>query len=167
MTNIAVVDQMRWPWQKLWIKSTKTTKSARASKHGRHFKKCCTLHIDWKFVHEKTVRKMGAAFAPNGTKTASQECLNRVISDVSQKWTRFFVSIYNHEWNMGSSLHTWDEGTVKTMDWKKRKGSKEGEDSSICCSKVMASVFWNARGIIFIDYLQRGKTINGKYYANL
>jgi len=31
----------------------------------------------------------------------------------------------------------------------------------------MASVFWGARGIIFIDYLQKGKTINGEYYANL
>ena len=31
----------------------------------------------------------------------------------------------------------------------------------------MTSVFWDARGTIFIDYLQKGKTINGKYYANL
>ena len=33
--------------------------------------------------------------------------------------------------------------------------------------KVMASVFWDACGIIFIDYLLKGKTINGEYYANL
>ena len=25
---------------------------------------------------------------------------------------------------------------------------------------------WDARGVIFIDYLQKGKTINGKYYGN-
>ena len=31
----------------------------------------------------------------------------------------------------------------------------------------MASVFWNARWIIFIDHFQRGKAINGEYYANL
>lgn len=31
----------------------------------------------------------------------------------------------------------------------------------------MASVFWDACGIIVIDYLQKGKTINGVYYANL
>src|SRR5436190_22178427 len=53
------------------------------------------------------------------------------------------------------------------MDCKGRIGSKKGEDSSICAGKVMASVFWDARGIIFIDYLQKGKTINGEYYANL
>jgi hypothetical protein len=33
--------------------------------------------------------------------------------------------------------------------------------------KVMASVFWDAEGILFIDYLQKGKTITGKYYSNL
>ena len=31
----------------------------------------------------------------------------------------------------------------------------------------MASVFWDAKGIVFIDYLQKGKTINGEYYAKL
>lgn len=30
----------------------------------------------------------------------------------------------------------------------------------------MAS-FWDARGTVFIDYLEKGTTINGKYYANL
>ena len=43
---------------------------------------------------------------------------------------------------MGPSLHTWDEGTVKTMDWKGRIGSKEGEDSSIC---------WQGHGISFLE----------------
>lgn len=33
--------------------------------------------------------------------------------------------------------------------------------------KVMATVFWDARGIIFIDYLEKGKTITGEYYASL
>jgi hypothetical protein len=31
----------------------------------------------------------------------------------------------------------------------------------------MASVFWDAEGILFIDYLERGKTITGEYYSNL
>jgi hypothetical protein len=33
--------------------------------------------------------------------------------------------------------------------------------------KVMASVFWDAEDILFIDYLEKGKTITGKYYSNL
>ena len=31
----------------------------------------------------------------------------------------------------------------------------------------MASVFWDADGILLIDYLQKGQTINGTYYAPL
>jgi hypothetical protein len=31
----------------------------------------------------------------------------------------------------------------------------------------MASVFWDARGIIFIDYLEKGQTINSEYYIAL
>jgi hypothetical protein len=27
----------------------------------------------------------------------------------------------------------------------------------------MSSVFWDARGIIFIDYLKKGQTINSEY----
>ena len=33
--------------------------------------------------------------------------------------------------------------------------------------KVMATVFWNARGIIYTDYLEKGQTVTGAYYASL
>lgn len=31
--------------------------------------------------------------------------------------------------------------------------------------KVMATVFWDAKGIIFIYWLEKGETLNLKYYA--
>ena len=33
--------------------------------------------------------------------------------------------------------------------------------------KIMASVFLDAHGIIFIDYLEKGNTINSDYYTTL
>ena len=33
--------------------------------------------------------------------------------------------------------------------------------------KVMASVFWDTHDILFIDYLEEGKTINSNYYIAL
>ena len=33
--------------------------------------------------------------------------------------------------------------------------------------KVMATVFWDAEGIVPIDYLKHGSTITGTYYADL
>ena len=31
--------------------------------------------------------------------------------------------------------------------------------------KVMASIFWNSQGVIMIDCLEQGRTMNGAYYA--
>jgi hypothetical protein len=33
--------------------------------------------------------------------------------------------------------------------------------------KIIASVFWDAEGILFIDYLEKGKTITRECYSNL
>ena len=33
--------------------------------------------------------------------------------------------------------------------------------------KIMASSFWDAKGVLLIDYLEKGKTINSEYYCNL
>ncbi|QQP51330.1 Mariner transposase [Caligus rogercresseyi] len=37
----------------------------------------------------------------------------------------------------------------------------------LSANKVMATVFWDARGVIHIDYLQKGRTMNGEYYTSL
>ena len=34
-------------------------------------------------------------------------------------------------------------------------------------SKVLASVFWDAQGILFIDYIEKGRIINSEYYMAL
>ena len=31
----------------------------------------------------------------------------------------------------------------------------------------MATVFWYSQGVIYIDYLEKGKTVTGLYYAEL
>ena len=33
--------------------------------------------------------------------------------------------------------------------------------------KVLASVFWDAHGILFFDYLKKGRTINSECYIAL
>ena len=32
-------------------------------------------------------------------------------------------------------------------------------------AKILASIFWNSQGVIMVDYLEEGCTINGAYYA--
>ena len=33
--------------------------------------------------------------------------------------------------------------------------------------KVLASVYWDVQGILFINYLKKGRTINSEYYIAL
>jgi hypothetical protein len=33
--------------------------------------------------------------------------------------------------------------------------------------KILASIFWDQDGILFIDYLPKGQTINTEYYSSL
>ena len=65
---------------------------------------------------------------------------------------------------MGPPLHT--ETKEQSKQWTE-KGESAPKKAVPSADKIMASVFWDARGIIFIDYLQKGRTINGEYYANL
>ena len=72
---------------------------------------------------------------------------------------------------------TMDETWIHHYTRKSREGSKQcvkpGESATKCqktqqsAGKVMASVFWDSHGKIFIDYLEKGRTITGAYYAAL
>ncbi|XP_025160565.1 histone-lysine N-methyltransferase SETMAR-like [Harpegnathos saltator] len=61
--------------------------------------------------------------------------------------------------------HYTPESNRQSAEWterdepKPKRGKKQQS-----AGKVMASVFWDARGIIFIDYLEKGQTINSEYY---
>ena len=43
----------------------------------------------------------------------------------------------------------------------------KGPKTQQWAGKVMASAFWDAHGILIIDYLEKGKTINSAYYMAL
>ena len=47
------------------------------------------------------------------------------------------------------------------------KAVHSDQSAQISASKVLASVFLDAQGILFIDYLEKGRTINNKYYIPL
>ena len=66
-------------------------------------------------------------------------------------------------------LHHWDPDTKKeSMQWK-HPGSPSPKKfrSQPSASKVMATVFWDSKEIILIDYKPVGTSITGEYYANV
>lgn len=48
-----------------------------------------------------------------------------------------------------------------------QKNKQNSGNTMRSTGKVMVSVFWNARGILLADYLEKGHTIKGTYYADL
>ncbi|XP_036336279.1 histone-lysine N-methyltransferase SETMAR-like [Rhagoletis pomonella] len=68
-----------------------------------------------------------------------------------------------------TSIHHYTpESKEQSKQWVER-GSSAPKKAKVVASagKVMASIFWDAQGIIFINYLEKGKTITAEYYSSL
>ena len=90
--------------------------------------------------------------------TTSIECLV-LFNRNKDEFLRRFV-IVDETW----IHHNTPETKQQSKQWESApKKAKVG----LSANKVMATVFWDARGVIHIDYLQKGRTINGEYYTNL
>ncbi|GBP90881.1 Putative uncharacterized protein FLJ37770 [Eumeta japonica] len=57
---------------------------------------------------------------------------------------------------------------TRVMQWTK-KGERPQKKFKVQKSalKLMATIFWDSEGVLLIDYLPKGTTMNGQYYANL
>jgi histone-lysine N-methyltransferase SETMAR len=64
--------------------------------------------------------------------------------------------------------HYTPESKQQSKQWTETGCSAPKKTKSVpLAGKVMAWVFWDAEGILFIDYLEKGKTLTGEYYSNL
>ena len=65
-------------------------------------------------------------------------------------------------------VHHYDpEAKRQSMQWKHTDSPTPLKFKVTSSSKkVMASVFWDREGVIMVDYLEKGSTNNGKYYAD-
>ena len=64
---------------------------------------------------------------------------------------------------MDIPLHSRDKGTVKKEGERAPKKAKMVKSAG----KMMATVFWVARGIIYTNYLEKRQMVAGAYYASL
>ena len=92
----------------------------------------------------------------------SEECLARFQRN-QQDFLRRFVTT-DETW-----VHYYTPETKQqSKQWKHVDSPPPKKAKTVqSAGKVMASVFWDAKGILLIDYLPRGQTITGQYYANL
>ncbi|UYV74088.1 hypothetical protein LAZ67_11002072 [Cordylochernes scorpioides] len=64
--------------------------------------------------------------------------------------------------------HFTPESKQQSMQWR-HSGSPPPKKAKTVPSagKVMVSVFWESEGVLLLDFLNKGQTITGNYYANL
>ena len=60
------------------------------------------------------------------------------------------------------------ESNQQSAEWTTAgKSRPKWPKTQTSAGKVLASVFWDAQGILFIDYRENGRTINSEYYIAL
>lgn len=105
-------------------------------------------------------------------KKLSARCLPRLLT-VDHKRVRVLISKLNlarFQRNPEEFMRrfvTVDETWVHHYTPQTKEQSKQCASVAERAGKVMATVFWDARGVIHIDYLPKKTTITGKYYASI
>ena len=93
----------------------------------------------------------------------SEQCLERFNKNKTDFVRRRFITM-DETW----IHHYTPESKQQSKQWTKAGCSAPKKTRSVpSAGKVMASVFWDAEGILFIDYLEKGKIITREYYSNL
>lgn len=137
----------------------------------------CTSKIDCsrtsiqKIIHDELqLRKVSARWVPRLlTEQHKTQRLNAAST---------FLKAYEEE---GESLlhrvvtgdETWvyhyrPESKRQSMQWVPKGGRPPKKCKTVFSAcKVLATVFWDYRGILLIDYLDKGKTINAEYYCGI
>jgi hypothetical protein len=92
----------------------------------------------------------------------SEQCLERFNKNKTD-FVRRFITM-DETW----IHHYTAESKQQSKQWTEADSLALKKTRSVpSAGKVMASVFWDAEGILFISYLEKGNTITGKYYSNL
>lgn len=121
-------------------------------------------------TQELNMRKLAARWVPRLLKS-DQKQVRMNISEVLLK--RFKRNKSDFLRRLITVDETWihhftPETKSQSKQWtaKDEPAPKKAKTVS-SAGKVMATVFWDSRGVIFVDYLEKGKTITGTYYSSL
>ncbi|UYV80508.1 hypothetical protein LAZ67_19000385 [Cordylochernes scorpioides] len=116
------------------------------------------------------LRKLSARWVPK-LLTPDQKAVRRKLSSDNlalfeanpEEFINRFV-IMDETW----AHHFTPESKQQSMQWR-HSGSPPPKKAKTVPSagKVMVSVFWDSEGVILLDFLNKGQTITGNYYANL
>jgi len=121
-------------------------------------------------VGHSCLRKLSARWVPSlftpdnkrNRETTSEQCLT-LFKRNPKEFPRLFVTV-DETWYHWYTPETKEQSKQWTLP--DEPGPKNAK-SVPSAGKVMATVVWDSQGVIYIDYLEKGKTVTGLYYAEL
>ena len=123
-----------------------------------------------RILHEKLgMKKVSARWVPRMLTVDQKRCRHRTCHQLLREFQEnpedFMDRIVTQD---ETWVHHYDPETKRqSMQWKHTDSPTPLKFKVASSSKkVMASVFWDREGVLMIDYLEKGSTINGKYYSD-
>jgi len=143
-----------------WMKVRKIAETMGISKERVGY----ILHeeLDMKKLCAKWVPSLLPADQKRSRMEISEQCLERFNKNKTG-FVRRFITM-DETW----IHHYTPESKQQSNQWTEAGCSVPKKTSLVpSAGKLMTWVFWNAEDILFLDYLEKGKTITGEYYFNL
>jgi len=131
-----------------------------------HLKRTCRIHFAWRLDIKNLCARWCRACSQQIKNALAWKSLNSAWSVLTKLKLILCVDFF-------TVIETWihhytPESKQQTKLWTEAGCSAPKMTRSVpSARKFMASVFWDAESILFIDYLERGTTITGEYYSNL
>ncbi|GBP95891.1 Histone-lysine N-methyltransferase SETMAR [Eumeta japonica] len=119
-------------------------------------------HMNMRKISARWVPKMLTPFDKQRRLQTSKDFLELVGDNIDEIWDR--IVTVDETW-----VRQYDaESKQESMQWTK-KGERPPKKFKVqkSASKLMATIFWDSEGVLLIEYLPKGTTMNGQYYANL
>lgn len=119
-------------------------------------------HLGMKKLSARWVPRLLTVDQKRNRVTISQRSLDMFKRNTNEFFRRFVT--VDETW-----IHYYTPETKEQSKQWTSPGEKAPKKAKTVPSagKVMATVFWDSQGVILIDYLQKGSTITGAYYAAL
>ena len=125
-----------------------------------------SVHHSWRFGNAEALREVGPEMPERESKTSTVPIVRATfgIFSVWSKWLSFVTGDLGRTW-----LYHYDPETKQqSVEWR-HSGSPRPKKFRVqkSAGKVLAWIFWYQDGILLVDYLPKGQTINAEYYLSL
>ncbi|XP_071083734.1 histone-lysine N-methyltransferase SETMAR-like [Haliotis cracherodii] len=110
---------------------------------------------------------------PDGSRMLTDDMKLSRVTISGALLTRYNANPDDFHFRIVTSDETWvyhfdPESKQESMEWKHATSPKTKKFKATRSTKnVMMTIFWDSKGVIHIDYLPHGITMNGEYYAKL